>query len=132
MTGVGGGLKSFGDVIALLELSFPKLDAAISGMKTAVGKATGIFGKSGAVISSSFKGIGALIKAHPITTVIGALTIAYNVAKMVDENFGISLKSSANILEDLKSESSELESELSSLNNEFDTTSEKIKELEQK
>lgn len=67
-----------------------------------------------------------------ITAIITALSLVYTIAKKVDEHFGISLKSSANKLSELKSESLELESELSSLNNELDTTSEKTKELEQK
>lgn len=125
-------MSNLSKFLTIFDNAFPKLSRGISDVVEAAGEATGIFGKSGAVISSSFKGIGALIKAHPIAAVISALSIVYTIAKKVDENLGISLKSSANILEELKSESLELESELSSLNNEFDTTSEKIKELEQK
>lgn len=87
--------------------------------------------KATASLGSAIKGI-VKTPIGTITAIITALSLVYTIAKKVAEHFGISLKSSANILEELKSESSELESELSSLNNEFDTTSEKIKELEQK
>lgn len=87
--------------------------------------------KATASLGSAIKGI-VKTPIGTITAIITALSLVYTIAKKVDEHFGISLKSSANKLSELKSESLELESELSSLNNELDTTSEKIKELEQK
>lgn len=82
--------------------------------------------KATASLGSVIKGI-VKTPIGTITAIITALNLVYTIAKKVDEHFGISLKSSANKLSELKSESLELESELSSLNNELDTTSEKIK-----
>lgn len=118
--------------LTVFDNAFPTLSKGISGVIDAVGEATGVFGKLKAAGTSTFKGIGSLISAHPFIAITTAITTIYTIWKKVDEHFGISLKESKNKLDEVKSECSELESELSSLNDEFETTQNKIDALEAK
>lgn len=129
LTEAGGGLKSFGDVIALLELSFPNLSSAVSGIKKATGEATGGFGKLKAAGTSALTSLsklgGGLGKLIIPAAAIAAL---YAIFKHIEGSFDRAEEKFSKTSQ----ESSELESELNSLNSELETTSSRIAELEKK
>lgn len=88
--------SNFVKVISVLNKATPNLANSILGVKAAISEATGGFEKLKAAGTSTFKGIGSLISAHPFIAIITAITTIYTIWKKVDEHFGISLKESKN------------------------------------
>lgn len=124
-----GATFGFKDALQQIIGEFPNLSSAISGMTTAAGKATGVFGKLKAAGTSALTslsklggGLGTLI--IPTAAIVGIYALLKYIREAADraeEKFSATSQ-----------ESSELESELNSLNSELETTNAKIKELEQK
>ena len=85
-------------VLSVLNNAFPNLSSAISGVVTAVGEATGGFGKFRAAAKSAASGVGSLISAHPY--IAAAAAIAVMVSVMI--NFANAAKEASEKADELK------------------------------
>lgn len=85
-------------VLSVLNNAFPNLSSAISGVATAVGEATGGFGKFKAAAKSAASGVGSLISAHPY--IAAAAAIAVMVSVMI--NFANAAKEASEKADELK------------------------------
>ena len=125
----GGHLRSFGDILAGLQLAFPKLASTIASVSTAVAG-------SGTVAGAASAGFSALATSIGVTTTalgafLGVAVAIAGIAWLIDATT-ISFEEAKEEAQESAAAYDETKSELEALNAELETTASRIAELEGK